>query len=165
MKTTSLERLILILIACICAFTACPSFAADDTPQGFLERVYTAYQISDNGNGIDSAAKAARYFTPPLAHLIDQDRAQAAKKGEVGKLDFDPFVGGQDWAKTAITLKVVPGSAPDRASGSATFTPAGATKPTTVRLDLAKTAAGWRIADIRWEDEAKSLVQILKAKG
>jgi hypothetical protein len=165
MRTTSLANLILMLIAGIGVFFASPALAAADTPQGFLERVYKAYQTSDNGNDIGSEAKAARYFTPALAHLIAQDSAEAAKKSEVGKLDFDPFVGGQDWAKTAIALKVAPGSASDRASGSATFTPAGATKPTTVRLDLMKTASGWRIADIHWEDQTMSLVQILKGKG
>lgn len=165
MKPKSLERLVTALAAGVILMLATMSFAADDTPQAFLERVYRIYQISDNANDIDTEAKAASYFTPAVARLIMQDEVEKAKNNDVGKLDFDPFVGGQDWAKTAITLKAAPGAKPDRATGSATFIPAGAKKPTTVKLDLEKTAAGWRIANIHWQGVKESLLQVLNGKG
>jgi hypothetical protein len=164
MKARSLQGMMLILIAGICAFLPSPGFSADGTPMAFLQSVYATYQKSGKANDIDSDAKAARYFTPAVVRLLANDRAEMEKSGDIGRIDFDPFVGGQDWAKTKIMLKVDPGSAPDQASGTATFIPVGAKKATTVRLDLAKTAAGWRIADIHWEGEEKSLVELLSAK-
>src|ERR1700688_911517 len=75
---------------------AAPSFAQDAAAQAFLQTVYAPYQKSDKGLDIGSEAKAARYFVPSLAKLIGQDVAESKKRNEVGKLDFDPFIGGQD---------------------------------------------------------------------
>ena len=90
--------------------------------------------------------------------------AESAKRNEVGKLDFDPFTGGQDWAPTRIDLSVAAGASADRATGTARFTAPGAKQLTVVRLDLAKAATGWRIADIHWEGQPDSLVAILTSK-
>ncbi len=137
------------------------SFAADATPQTFLKEVYRPYQYSDKALDIGSEAKAARYFTAQLAHLIGEDVAQSARRNEVGRLDFDPFIGGQDWARRKIEIKVDPGASADQASGRASFTPIGEKKRTTVTLDLVKTPVGWRIADIHWEGQPDSLVKIM----
>ena len=54
-----------------------------------------------------------------------------------------------------------------RADGSAMVEqalPEGPTK-TTVTLDLSKTAAGWRIADIHWAGQSDSLVTLLTKKN
>jgi len=140
------------------------SLAQSTTGQAFLQSVYATYQKSDKALDIGSEQKAARYFVASVAKLIGQDIATAAERNEVGKLDFDPFISGQDWSPTRIELKVVAGAAPDRATGTARFTPPGEEKPTTVTLDLAKTAAGWRIADIHWAEQPDSLVAILTKK-
>jgi len=129
--------------------------------QAFLQSLYAVYQKSDKALDIGSEQKAARYFVPSVAKLIGEDVATSAKRNEVGKLDFDPFIGGQDWSPTRIDLKVLAGAAADRATGTARFTPPGEKKPTTVTLDLTKTAAGWRIADIHWAGQPDSLVAIL----
>jgi hypothetical protein len=137
------------------------SFAQSPTAQAFLQSVYAPYQKSDKALDIGSEQRAARYFVQSVAKLIGQDITTSAERNEVGKLDFDPFIGGQDWSPTKIQIKVVAGAAPDRASGTARFTPPGEKKPTTVTLDLSKTAAGWRIADIHWAGQPDSLVAIL----
>ena len=137
------------------------SFAQTTSPQAFLQSIYATYQKSDKAVDIGSEQKAARYFVQPVAKLIGEDIATAAKRNEVGKLDFDPFIGGQDWAPTRIEVKVLPGAAADRATGTARFTPPGEKKPTTVTLDLTRTAAGWRIADIHWAGQPDSLAAIL----
>ena len=149
------------LAGSLTALLAQASFAQSPTAQAFLQGVYAPYQKSDKALDIGSEQKAARYFVGPVAKLIGQDIATSAARNEVGKLDFDPFIGGQDWSPTRIQLKVVPGAAPDRATGTARFTPPGEKKPTTVTLDLSKTAAGWRIADIHWAGQPDSLVAIL----
>ena len=140
------------------------SLAQSTAGQAFLQSVYATYQKSDKALDIGSEQKAARYFVQSVAKLIGQDIATAAERNEVGKLDFDPFIGGQDWSPTRIELKVVVGAAPDRATGTARFTPPGEKKPTTVTLDLARTATGWRIADIHWAGQPDSLVAILTKK-
>ncbi|MBV8753305.1 MAG: DUF3828 domain-containing protein [Hyphomicrobiales bacterium] len=142
-------------------FFAATSFAQTASAQAFLQSIYATYQKTDKALDIGSQQKAARYFVPPVAKLIGEDTATSAKRNEVGKLDFDPFIGGQDWAPTRIDLTVLAGATTDRATGTARFTPPGEKEPTTVTLDLTKTAAGWRIADIHWARQADSLVAIL----
>jgi hypothetical protein len=164
MRRLHLIAALAALAGAVMALRAAPSFAQDAAAQAFLQSVYAPYQKSDKGLDIGSEAKAARYFVPSLAKLIGQDIAQAAKRNEVGKLDFDPFIGGQDWAPAKIELKVAAGAAADRATGTARFTPIGEKKLTTVTLDLAKTATGWRIADIHWAGQPDSLVATMTKK-
>ena len=155
--------LLAALAAGVVASLGAASSAQDAAAQTFLQSVYAPYQ---KGKALDTGSeqKAARWFVPSVAKLIGDDIAESKKRDEVGRLDFDPFIGGQDWAKTKIELKVAPGTAVDRASGTARFTPPGEKKQSVVTLDLIKTAAGWRIADIHWAGEADSLVAILSKK-
>ena len=148
----------------VMALFAMPSVAQDAAAQAFLQSVYATYQKSDKAIDIASEQKAARYFVASVAKLIGQDIAWSKKHNEVGKLDFDPFIGGQDWAPTRIDLKVTAGAGADRATGTARFTPPGEKTQSVVTLDLAKTPAGWRIADIHWADQADSLAAILSKK-
>jgi uncharacterized protein DUF3828 len=147
------------------ALLASSTFAANTRAQAFLQSIYTVYEKSDKAVDIGSQSKAARYFVPSLAKLIGRDIAQAAKRNEVGRLDFDPFIGGQDWSPTKIELNADAGATADRAVGTARFVPAGGKEQTTVTLDLVKTAAGWRIADIHWAGQPDSLVALLTKKG
>jgi hypothetical protein len=149
--------------AVMALFTA-SGFAQDAGAQAFLQSVYATYQTSDKALDIGSEAKAARYFVPALARLIGQDVALAATRNEVGKLDSDPFIGGQDWAPTKIELKVAAGATADRQIGTARFTAPGDKQPRVVTLDLVKTGAGWRIADIHWPGQPDSLVAIMSRK-
>jgi hypothetical protein len=155
---------VLTLVAGVMVLLAMPSSAQDPGAQAFLQSVYAIYQKSDKAVDIGSQTKAARYFVLALAKLIGQDIAESRKRNEVGKLDFDPFTGGQDWAPTRIELKVAPGAAADRATSSARFTPPGEKTPSVVTLDLVKTAAGWRIADIHWAGQPDSFVAIMSKK-
>jgi hypothetical protein len=163
MRTIRFLVVVGALAAGLIALLDAASSAQDATAQAFLQSLYAPYQ---KGKALDTGSeqKAARYFVPSVAKLIGDDIAESKKRDEVGKLDFDPFIGGQDWAKTKIELKVAPGSGADRATGSARFTPPGEKKQSVVTLDLVKTAAGWRIADIHWAGEADSLVAILTKK-
>jgi hypothetical protein len=156
--------LLLWLAAGLTASLGPASFAQDAAAQRFLQSLYATYQKSDKALDIGSEQKAARYFVPSVAKLIGEDIATSAKRNEVGNLDFDPFIGGQEWSPTMIELQVQAGATADRATGTARFTPPDETKPTTVTLDLTKTAAGWRIADIHWAGQPASLVAILTKK-
>jgi uncharacterized protein DUF3828 len=152
------------IVTGILALLVSPGVAADASAQAFLQQLYRPYEKSDKGLDFRSEAKAARYFVPTVAKLIGRDVAQSAKRNEVGRLDFDPFIAGQDWTPTRIALEVAAGATPDRAVGTARFTPPGEKKPMVVTLDLAKTADGWRIADIHWSGQSDSLVATLERK-
>ncbi len=164
MTITRLVQALIIAVAGLVPFAAPPSFADDATPLGLLKDIYQRYERSDEAVDIGSQEKAARYFTAEVAALIARDIKESSERNEVGRLDFDPFTGGQDWQPTKIDLKVAKGADPAQALGSATFRPAGEKKRTTVKLDLVKTPPGWRVADIRWEGQSDSLVAILKRK-
>ena len=158
----------LVLFGCLAgsliALCGSASYAQDANAQRFLRSIYATYQKSDKAVDISSEQKAARYFVPSLAKLLGEDIAASAARNEVDKLDFDPFIGGQDWAPTRIDLKMTGGTAPDRATGTARFKAPGEKQPTTVTLDLVKTASGWRISDIHWSGQPDSLVAILIKK-
>ncbi len=134
--------------ACIgVAFATVGAKAAQPSARSFVEAIYAAYK-GKNGKGIplDNYAAVRRYFEPTLAALVIKDRKDA--RGEVGTLDFDPFVDAQDWEINAVDVAVSETVA-DKASATVSFENAG--RHTTVVLDLVKLRAGWRIADITWD--------------
>ena len=137
------------------------AWAVDPGAQAFLDAVYEPYRAGD-GLDLRSKAKVARVFTPSLAALIAKDNADSAKTGMYGRLDVDPFIWGQDWAATKVTVAVRDGRRPDEAIGTATYTVPGSRVSRRIVLDLAKTPAGWRVSDIRGPRQgSESLRQIL----
>ena len=136
---------------CICIVLAAVRVqAAEPSAKSFVEAIYAAYK-GKNANGIllDTDAAVRRYFEPKLAALIIKDRRDS--RGEIGKLDFDPFIDAQDWEidTVDIALREV---APDKTSATVSFKNLG--EPHSVVLDLVKLKAGWRIADIAWDRKA-----------
>lgn len=93
-----------------------------------------------------------RYFEPSLAALMVKDQKIAAKRGEVGLLDFDPFIDAQDWGISAFDI-AVDDTVPGKATATVKFT--NFDKAATVRLDLVKIKNDWRIADITWLRDGK----------
>jgi hypothetical protein len=67
------------------------------------------------------------------SHSERQRPKLAAQRGEVGPLDFDPFIDAQDWTVAELDIAVTD-TAPGRASTTVKFTNLG--KATTVLLDL-----------------------------
>jgi hypothetical protein len=168
MRTRSLMRKLIAatMLLAAGAFTmlTSASFADDNSALAFLQELYKHYETSENGVDIRSEAKAARYFTPTIAHLIGVDSTEAARQKQIGRLDFDPFIGGQFWEPTKIVLAVDAGSTADKALGTARYTLKGEKTPIVIKLDLVKTLAGWRISDMRWEGQPDSLMKILAMK-
>jgi hypothetical protein len=120
--------------------------AADASALAFVTDIYGAYKGKDaKGHPLDDERAIRRYFEPSLAALMVKDQRIAAKRGEVGLLDFDPFIDAQDWEISNFDIAV-----DDGATGKATATVkfANFDKPATVRLDLVKVKNDWRIADV-----------------
>ena len=133
------------LFAALAAFVlvAAPASAQEKSADQFLHAIYDQYKGAD-GPPLDGAAIAAA-FTPELAALIDADTKQAKAKGEVPKLDGDPFIDAQDWKIDAVKIAVEEPK-PGTAVGTVTFQNFG--EPFEMKLDLVKTKQGWRIAEI-----------------
>lgn len=97
------------------------------------------------------ARNRARFFTPRLQKLFAADEIYAKKQGGLGRLDFDPFIDGQDGEIKDLSLKTL--SADDRAATIlAQFTSFGA--PRKIVFSLAAEPAGWRIDEVRATHEA-----------
>jgi hypothetical protein len=134
------------VIALALAAAISPAIAADQSARDFLAAIYANYRGKDSkGQSFDTTAKINRLFTPSLARLIDADAKAAAKRGDVGALDGDPFIDGQDWQIDSFTIDVKD-TGPDKAVGTVSFK--NFDKNVTITLDLVKLKQGWRIDDI-----------------
>lgn len=101
-----IARRSVLIAVCICtAFATVRAWAAEPSAKAFVETIYNAYKGKNaKGVSLDSDAAVRRYFEPKLAALIIKDRKDA--RGEVGKLDSDPFIDAQDWdIETKATLR------------------------------------------------------------
>ena len=147
------RSLLFILCAGPFALGARPAIAADASALAFVTSIYDAYKGKDSkGIPLDSARTVRRYFEPLLAALINKDRAIAARRGEVGLLDGDPFIDAQDWEIANVDI-AMRDTAPGKASATVKYTNFG--KPSAVVLDLVKIKNDWRVSDIAWQrDEA-----------
>ena len=150
------RRIFLLSAACLSVdfvALASPLAAADPSAHDFVAAIYDAYVAKDrNGLALDSDAKVRRYFEPSLAALIVKDRKQAARHGEVGTLDFDPFVDAQDWEIPSFDI-AVSDTGPGKASATVRFANSGSNS--TVALDLVKIKNAWKISNITWTPHEK----------
>jgi Protein of unknown function (DUF3828) len=121
-----------------------------DSPSGFVSRLYAAYRSPD----YSPFRNPARIFAPPLVAALREN--ERLSSGEVGYLDADPLCQCQDpgglRASVAAVRRPRPGSAEVRVRIA--FRGGGARD---LRLRLARTPAGWRIADIATPDEPSFL--------
>jgi Protein of unknown function (DUF3828) len=124
----------------------------DASALAFVKAIYDTFtKPGSDGVSIDSGKKLRRYFEPQLADAMDKD--QKAAHGEIGKLDFDPFIDAQDWdfKQFDVALK---DTAPGRITATVTFNSLKET--TTIVLDLVKIKNDWRIYDITWQRDPKT---------
>jgi hypothetical protein len=130
----------------IAAFCTLPFAVRAQTPpsaEAFLQSLYGPY-LAASFKG-QPYWQVDRFFTPRLARTINADMREAKRRGEVPKLDGDPFVDAQEWdiENLAISAKA---DGP-KATGEVSFDNFG--KHAEITLDLIQTPAGWRIADIK----------------
>jgi len=141
------------LFGAACAAIALPAAAADPAALSFVTEIYSAYKGKDSkGRPLDNERAIRRYFEPSLAALMIKDQKIAAKRGEVGLLDGDPFIDAQDWDIADFDITAVD-TAPGKARATVKFTNLG--KPATVTLDLVQIKNDWRIGDITWLRDGK----------
>ncbi|WP_422036512.1 DUF3828 domain-containing protein [Reyranella sp.] len=113
------------------------------TAQAFVESLYRPY-LAKGFQG-QPYGDTARFFVPALAQAIDRDNREARRRNEVPSLNGDPFVDAQDWEISTLSIDVTAND--DAATARVSFQNFGEAKR--VVLELARTPAGWRIAEIR----------------
>ena len=146
-------RRTLLLVAAGAAI-ASRALAADITALAFVTALYSGYKGNNSpGHALDTERAIRHFFEPSLAALMVKDQKIAAKRGEVGLLDFDPFIDAQEWEITDFDIAATD-IAPGRARATVKFVNLG--KETTVTLDLVKIKSDWRVSDITWLRDGKS---------
>ena len=131
-----------LTIAALCALPVAAR-AQTQSPQTFLQSIYDPYLKA--GFKGQPYWQVDRFFVPALARAIDADMREAKRRGDVPKLDGDPFLDAQDWEIKNLAISVKADG--PKATGEVAFDNLG--KPTKITLDLVQTQAGWRIADIK----------------
>jgi hypothetical protein len=140
-------------LAALWVVAARAASAQPATPEAFLSAIYKPY-LDKDFMGSDFIDQANRLFVPDLAKALKDDSARNA--GGVGKLDFDPFILGQAWEISDLSISAKADG--DTASGVVTFRNFG--KPSRVDYRLTRLKDGWRIADLEWPqpiNDAKTL--------
>jgi len=102
-----------------------------------------------------SATALKGYFDPALARLLESD----GKRPEP-RLNFDPFIDGQDFEIERVDL-ASNAISPKEALVTAKFL--NFDEPKSVNYKMVLTPAGWRIADVQWAGGRDSLRTLLSA--
>lgn len=139
---------------------AVPGLAAgDDDPLTPVREAYRLEQAAPFGRPLDEPNRT-KLFSRRLSGLVARDNAYSAESGDVGNLDFDPLLNGQDGEIRALALRLA-GRSGDHAWAEAEFTRFQA--KVRLRFDLVQEEGGWRIDDIHdiGSRPPSSLVEIL----
>lgn len=130
-----------------------PALAAEPSAHDFVTAIYDAYKGKDaKGRPLGDDAAIRRYFEPTLAGAMIKERRAAARRREVGTLDFDPFVDAQDWEIAAFDI-AVSDTGPGKAAATVKFANSGSSS--TIVLDLIAIKGAWKIGNITWTPHEK----------
>ena len=157
-------QIMAVVYVAVASATSSPSTSAPtgQSADAFLHSVYDRYIGSqDQAPFIDytKERELQRYFEPSLAKIIADDSARAAKKGDVGTLDGDPFIDAQDWNIRSFDIQVTPIDA-DHANAVVKFDNSGEAK--LLRVQLVRISGAWKIHDIDYGGEEGTLRGLFK---
>lgn len=99
-----------------------------------------------------------KYFDAALADLIVADRACTARGQGICGLDFDPLWNSQD--PVGARVSITQGSRADEVLVTVAYPKARDRKP--MVFQMAQASGGWRVSDIRFPGEKKTLKAILQ---
>lgn len=138
------------------ALIVTPSLAQDfSDPKAMIEALYAGY-----GPAYDYPPDQSPLFSERLNGLYEADASEA--NGEVGRIDFDPFINGQDYQLSNLEIGE-PYLAGGKAVVRVSFENMGT--PNELGLLLVKESGGWKIDDV-WnggEEYSYDLLDILQA--
>jgi hypothetical protein len=127
--------------------------AAESAAATFVRSLYALPELW--GDVAADETSRARYLDANLAALVTENYA---KENVESALDYDPLIQAQDFDDLQTTVTV---DAENDKSATVTVVVDNFGERTFVHLDLAMTADGWRLADVRASDNS-SLVAELK---
>jgi uncharacterized protein DUF3828 len=136
-------RAFVSLLFAVALGAAAPLDEVDGDPVTLIAAIYKTY--TDIGPGDDGMPGLRGVYSRRLQALLDKDEKETPE-GEVGRIDWDVFVDGQDWQLTEF--KIVPVSKEaTRAEVRATFKNFG--EPRDLLYSLVLEDGHWRIDDIQ----------------
>lgn len=137
-----MRRIVLLLVLLLAGVA--PAFAYD-TPKALLEALYVPYSKADfDWDKWDESSLRSAH----LNELFAKDAKEA--NGDVGRLDFDPYIDGQDYQISDLKIgdAVIDG---DAAKVEVTFK--NFDTPDDLMFSLVKEADGWKIDDVVSSDK------------
>ena len=136
-------RIVVLAFLAIALGAASPPAEVDGDPVALLTAIYKTY--TDIGPGEDGVPGLSGVYSKRLQALIDKDEKETPE-GDVGRIDWDLFVDGQDWQLSE--LKIVPVSQESaQAEVRATFK--NFDEPRDILYTLVLENGHWRIDDIQ----------------
>ncbi|MGV8832034.1 MAG: DUF3828 domain-containing protein [Devosia sp.] len=131
-------RLVVLAAGLFAALTGMALAQPYETPEALLEAFYQPYM---DGN---FAEDDSVFRSQALQALYDHD-AEITPEGEIGAIDFDPFINGQDYSVSNLVIGAA-GIAGDYASVTVTFD--NFDQPQVLDYDLVREGDGWKIDDV-----------------
>ena len=131
---------------------------ATPTAREFLEGIYAPYARRPPAPRPLDDKSLERCLTPALLQLVHEMEEGPAARGEARALTGDPFVNAREAELASLQVKVQE-LGPGKAVGTVTFRNRG--KAARVTAELTRLKAGWRIADLAYEDGTR-LSRLLK---
>lgn len=136
-----MPAVVLALLAVPAIEAPAPGSAA--AARAFLQSIYSQYGKGREGARLN---QPERYFEPILAAAIRKDQREADARGDMNKMDADPFCNCQDFegmSPAAIGPVAVKGN---RATATVRFS--FGDEPVVTNFTLVWTRLGWRIFDL-----------------
>ncbi len=128
-------RTTLALVLAVALGAAAP--LADSDPVSLITAIYRTYE--------NNTPALPHIYSKRLQALIDKD-ARETPQGELGRIDWDVFIDGQDWKLSDLKIVQVSQTA-THAEVRATFK--NHNDPNTMLFELVSEGGHWRIDDIQ----------------
>ncbi|MDB5720078.1 MAG: hypothetical protein JWP15_696 [Alphaproteobacteria bacterium] len=125
------------------AHAATPAATAPAAARDFVTRLYARYE---RGN-LQPAVAEAQIYAPELVRQMALNGKLHGPE-EVGLIDYDPICQCQDLADLKAAIGPVKPAGPGRAMVKVSLRFGPGSDRRSLRLQLVRTAAGWRVGDI-----------------
>lgn len=131
-------RLAALAAGLFLAFSAAVAAQTYETPEALIEAIYEPYTSGNFPEDVTLVRSKA------LQALYEHDE-EITPEGDMGAIDFDPFVDGQDYQLTDLSIGA-PGIAGDFATVEVTFNNLG--EPRALTYDLVFEDGSWKVDDV-----------------
>lgn len=136
----------------------------EDTPEALLRRLYDYHRPWAKQDAMDDASRP-QFFEESVDALYRQAVECSERKQDMMELDYDPILNAQDFPDDGISvtgIRAMPSKQGATYEVAFRLFPKLSKKTTTVTYELARTAKGWRIHDISWGKQYRTLRQLLE---